>query len=104
MKPGNSVEEKTLTTRKGMETQAWASQGRPLGCGKSWTRGDGGRAQGVETALRSRGPEIEKGYPNPAFGIPRGERLSVCRGPVLARRRFAARQSLALRLDHGEAK
>ncbi len=33
MKPGNSVEEKTLTTRKGMDTQAWASQGRPWGVG-----------------------------------------------------------------------
>ena len=104
MKPGNSVEGKTLTTRKGRETQAWTTQGRPLGCGKSWTRGDGGRAQGVETALRSKGPENEQGYPNFVVGIPLGECLSVWRGPVLARRRFAARQSLALRLDHGEAK
>ena len=104
MKPGNSVEGKTLTTRKGRETQAWTTQGRPLGCGKSWTRGDGGRAQGVETALRSKGPENEQGYPNPVVGIPLGEGLSVWRGPVLAGRRLAARQSLAWRLDHGGAK
>jgi hypothetical protein len=104
MKPGNSVEEKTLTTRKGMDTQAWAPPGRLWGCGKPWTRGDGGRAQGVETALRSKGPENEKGCPNLTVGIPLGEHLSVWRGPVLARRRFAARQSWALRRDHGGAK
>jgi hypothetical protein len=37
MKPGNSVEDKTLTTRKGSLDVAVAS----LGHGKSWTIGDG---------------------------------------------------------------
>ncbi len=51
MKPGNSVEEKTLTTgerRSEAASENRASCMSPTGCGKPWTKGESGQRDRVE--------------------------------------------------------
>ncbi len=51
MKPGNSVEEKTLTTgerRSKAASDNRASGVSPTGCGKPWTKGESGQRDRVE--------------------------------------------------------
>ena len=107
MKPGNSVEDKTLRigTGGGMPTHSGpAMPSASLGGGKSRTKGDRNRAQGVDIARWWQDQQTTWGHPNPASGIPVGERRAVMRGPVQAQGPTTARPSLMCRLDYGVAK
>jgi hypothetical protein len=67
MKPGNGVEDKTLTTRGSDLDVPVAS----LGHGKSWTIGDGDSDEEPNQRCKGRGNQKTKGgYPNPVDRVP----------------------------------
>ncbi len=60
MKPGNRVEDKTLTTR----TRSLDALVTSLGHGKSWTKGDGdNKEEPSQSCRKRREPENQKGIP-----------------------------------------
>ncbi len=63
MKPGNSVEEKTLTTgerRSEAASESRASGVSPPGCGKPWTKGESGQRHRVELVDGQRGQKTRR--------------------------------------------
>jgi hypothetical protein len=91
-KPGNSVEEKTLTIRK----RKTISPGLALSIasmreGKPWTKG-GSDGTAESTQCGEEGPEIKWGR-RISEEMPRWEYITVCRHPVQVTRPQAARQS-----------
>ena len=106
MKPGNSVEEKTLRRGTGRGTPNYPGSSTPSASSvwrKSRTKGDSDRVE-ESTQSGGAGPGNKKGYPNPEAGIPIGERRVVIRGPVQAKGHVTARPSLTSRPNRGEAK
>jgi len=105
MKPGNSVEEKTLMSGTGVGMPTHPGPAMPsasLVWGNSRTKGDCDR---VEESTQSRGGRTRNRNRDTRIptGIPIGECRGVIRGPVQAKRPITARPSLTLRPDHGVA-
>ncbi len=101
MKSGNSVEDKTLTIRRGSDplgravsASVWIPDLARLRAstseGKSWTRGGSDRAAEPKQSGEGKGPEIEWGS-RILKEIPRCQRIRVNRRPVQANGHRAAR-------------
>ena len=63
MNPGNSVEEKTVTTgerRSEAASDSRASGESPPGCGKPWTKGESGQRHRVELVDGQRGQKTRR--------------------------------------------
>jgi hypothetical protein len=90
MKPGNSVEDKTLTTRKRGIDPPMPGSIASRREGKPWTKG--GRDDTAEsTQCGEEGPEITMGKPN--LGRDTKRYITVSRHPVQVTRPQAVRQS-----------
>jgi hypothetical protein len=92
MKPGNSVEEKTLTIRKRKTISPGLTLSRAsMREGKPWTKG-GCDSTAESTQCGEEGPEIKWGR-RISQEMPRWEHITVSRHPVQVMRPQAARQS-----------
>ena len=104
MKPGNSVEGKTPTIRRGSDSSKPGYLDMVVEIGEvvderwQWLHG------GAEIVLRGRGQKTPRGNRISSRRYPRARARGFSRCPVRAMRPFAARQSGRVEANHGEAR